>query len=317
MNIERRTKIQRELFLSELSDYHVFKKLSENEKDKRLKAVLERLARMEQKHMKIWGRMLKKEKNFQLGGLSTLIKIRIFWLVITRKVLGVAFVSKLLGEKELEALKEYANILKDISLSREERRNINMIMADERENEQSLQRNIHQYEGKLNYLRSIILGLNDGLVEVLAVVTGLAAVASTGLIVAIGGIIVGASGTLSMAGGTYLSSKSHSLVEEAIKENVEKDTTPSKEALYTGVYYLIGAFIATLPFIIGLSGIRGTLWAIILVSIALTVSSVVIAIVSGTEIKKRVFESIAISLGAAFATILLGSIIKFYFGITI
>ena len=83
------------------------------------------------------------------------------------------------------------------------------------------------------------------------------------------------------------------------------------------MYYFIGAVIAVLPFLFGLSGLNGIIASIVLVCVVLTLASIIIAIVSYTSIKRRIFEMLAISLAAAFATIVLGTIMKRFFGISV
>ena len=185
------------------------------------------------------------------------------------------------------------------------------IIKDEEAGEQELQDNLNDYSEHFDYIKSIVFGLNDGLVEILAVVAGLAVVATSPFVVVIGGIIVGISGTLSMAGGAYLSSKSYNLVEEE-KKGTQASNSPFKDAAYTGIFYFLGSLSSVVPFAAGLSGFAGILTAIIIVSIVLVLASAVIGIVSKTSIKRRSLEMLTISLGAAFVTIILGIILRSY-----
>jgi len=59
-----------------------------------------------------------------------------------------------------------------------------------------------------NYVRDLILGLNDGIVSVYALVAGLVGAASTSHLVGVAGVIAAAGGALSMGLGEYLSTKS-------------------------------------------------------------------------------------------------------------
>ena len=191
---------------------------------------------------------------------------------------------------------------------------IKKMIGEELATEKYISRSIKKYEKGVGYIRSMVLGLNDGLVEILAAVAGLAVLAETGIIVVITGVIIGISGTLSMAAGAYLSSKSHGLVEESEEGNDEE--VPKRAALYTGVFYFFGSLVPILPFV-WLSGFDGIIAAITTVSIVLFIASYIIATISGTSVRKRAFEMLVISLGAAFVTILLAMFVKAEFGITI
>ncbi len=148
---------------------------------------------------------------------------------------------------------------------------------------------------------------------------GIATVSTTSLIVVIIGMIAGISGTLSMAGGVYLSAKSENLVKVARggKDGVDGRTSPRIAAYHTGAYYFLGAMIAVLPFLFGLHGITGIVASILLVGTSLVVASAIVAITSGTSIKSRAIEMLAISLGAASVTILFGTFARVYFGVSI
>jgi VIT1/CCC1 family predicted Fe2+/Mn2+ transporter len=92
---------------------------------------------------------------------------------------------------------------------------------------------------------------------------------------------------------------------------------PIKAAYHCGAYYFLGALIAVFPFLVGLHGIEGIALSIVLVCAALTVVSAIVAITSGTSVRRRAFEMLAISLGAAFVTILFGTFARLYFGVSI
>jgi len=209
-------------------------------------------------------------------------------------------------------LKNYIAVLQNQPLSNEERRRITRLINEEVRYERTLTSEAAKYKGELSYTQSIILGLNDGLVEVLAIVAGIAMVATTSFIVVILGLIAGISGSLSMSGGIYLSFKSEGLVNERKRGQASL----RKGAYYAGVWYFVGALLAILPFILGLNGFEAVLLSIVLVCAALTVESAIVAVMSGTSIKKRVFEMLIISLGAAFVTILFGIFAKLYLKIS-
>lgn len=317
MEEQNRRRLVRRLFRNELADCEIFARLAEREKDKDLKVLLGRLARMERSHMRIWGEMAGTREQ-ELGVASWTMTLKIYFFILARMLLGVAFITMLVGKSEVEAIERYTDAIKSVKLSEMDRKRIDTIIADEKYTAIDLKERIKEYRGQLNYIRSIVFGLNDGLVEILAAVAGIAVVATSGTVVVVAGIIVGISGTLSMAGGSYLSARSHNLVEDLGEdEKGSLNTTPLQEAMYTGVYYFLGSLVSIIPFILGLVGFEGIIAAVILVSIVLTTVSVIVAVVSGSSIKKRVFEMLAVSLGAVVVTVILGTIARVYFGVVI
>ena len=321
MSESERIKLEKSFLAEEIMDHEIFSHLARAEKDSKLKKLLEKLADTEKRHAESWRGLLGEKRAGEVRK-PVLGSLKIFEYLAIRKFLGTAFVSKLLGMNESATLARYKQIISDMQLSADERKHITEIIKDEEETEADLKKSVQEYEGTLNHIGSIVFGLNDGLVEILAAVAGLAVLANSPITVVVGGLIVGVSGTLSMAGGAYLSAKSHGLVEDSINPKNERDreeekSTPGSEAFYTGIFYLAGALVPVIPFIVGLQGYAGIVVSVVLVSLVLAIASVVIAIISSSSIKRRVFEMLAISLGAAFATIILGSVVKLYFGITI
>jgi len=99
--------------------------------------------------------------------------------------------------------------------SSEEKQRLKDIMVDEAVHEKVL----GNVEAKS--VGDFVYGISDGLVEVLAAVSGLSGAISSPLFVAVGGLIVGVSGTLSMAIGAYLSTKSEKDVKIQERKRLE------------------------------------------------------------------------------------------------
>ena len=309
-------RIEEEFFRDELSDYALYESTERHERDPVLKRLVGRLKETELKHARFWGSFLG-IKDITKVRMPLSIRAKVYLYVVVRRFLGIAFVTKLLERHESEGLNGYKMLEEGRGLSASTRARIRSIIKDEEEHEGALLKQTQKHELMLNYTRSIVFGINDGLVEVLAVVAGVAMVATTGLVVALTGIIVGISGTLSMAAGAYLSSKSERVVESSFRNRKISHTSPRREAYYTGAFYLIGALVATYPFILGATSYLGVAESVISVSIVLSMASVLIAIMSDTSIRRRVLEMLAISLGTAFVTALIGFAVRTVFGVVI
>ena len=311
-----KAEIERRFLEGEILDNAVYLALAKREKDRELRSVLTRLANEEEGHIAIWRSLLGDEGKRVRG--PALFGPRVAFLMLVKDLLGIAFMAKMLERGETEAIASYGKVLREGTIGPEGRAYLKRIISEEEGHESALAAELEKHKGDLDYTESTILGLNDGLVEILAVTAGLAAVATGGFIVAIIGMIAGISGTLSMAGGVYLSAKSENLVKEAKGgKRADGEVLPRKAAYHCGAYYFVGALIAVLPFIAGLSGAEGILTSIILVSVALVAASSIVAVTSGTSIRRRSSEMLAISLGAAFVTILFGTFARVYFGVSI
>ncbi|MEM3791193.1 MAG: VIT1/CCC1 transporter family protein [Candidatus Micrarchaeaceae archaeon] len=290
----------KELLEKEYLDYLVYSELAKYEKDERLKGIFLSLSNSERKHCEMLN------KGFKSKSLILLSYLLLLYFLVVRKLLGIPFLTKMLERKEKES-KAFYELLKGRSSMK-----VNKVVKEEMSHEKILSDETRRYESSLNYTRSVVFGLNDGLVEILAVVSGIATISGRPILVAISGIIVGISGTLSMAAGAYLSSKSTTLVTKT-----REFTKPIKDALYTGIFYFIGALIATFPFFFGIGGYEGIILSIISVSVALSIASYIIATISDSSISVRIAEMLLISLLTAFVTIGIGLVIKYYFGIYI
>ena len=316
MTSERIRHIEEEFLRDELSDYALYESTERHEKDPVLKKLVGKLKKTELRHAMVWAGLLG-IRDVRSLGMPLSIRMKVGFYVLVRRFMGIAFVTKLLERHESEGLNGYKLLAEGEGFSPAALRKIRSIIKDEEEHEKVLLMQTQKHEAMLNYTRSIVFGMNDGLVEILAVIAGVAMVATTSFVVALTGIIVGIAGTLSMAAGAYISSKSEKVVEHALEKERAMPTSPRKEAYYTGIFYFVGALIATYPFILGISGYAGIAVSVVSVSAVLAIASALIAVMSDTGIRTRVLEMISISLGTAFATALIGFVVRTVFGVVI
>ena len=286
---------------------NTYSALERLEKDPKLRKILGELAKTEWKHANVWSKV----SGVRVDEVH-ISRLRILLLVALRVLLGPTFIIRLLELNEGKGADYYASAMKSFGTGSNFGKMIREVLYDEQHHEKVLGDLLEKNETELQYIKSIVFGLNDGLVEILAIVVGLAAISSSGFVVAIAVSIAGLSGMLSMAGGAYLSAKSEKLVKS---ENVS--TTPAKEAYFTGFYYLIGALLSILPFALGLQGYAGIIVAVSIVSLAIVIVSFIIAVITGVSVKKRIVEMLAISLGAAFATVAFSTFARIYWHISI
>jgi vacuolar iron transporter family protein len=85
-------------------------------------------------------------------------------------------------------------------------------------------------EERLHYIGSVVLGLNDALVELTGALARLTLAFQNTQLIALSGLITGISASVSMAASEYLSTRSE-----------QTDMDPFRAAIYTGLTYIITA----------------------------------------------------------------------------
>jgi VIT1/CCC1 family predicted Fe2+/Mn2+ transporter len=318
MKNERMLDLEQRLYGHEFIHSIAYARIAATEKNLEIRRLLKRLAADEKRHMRIWSDTICSRGSDPRR--PHLVAARVLAFTSLRRVFGISVMVKFLERSEDETFGKY---IKLVSRHREKSLRVKASGMAEKEkvHEGIILSLIQKHEGSLEHIRSVIFGLNDGLVEVLAAVAGLAAFSPSHVFVVVGSIIVAISGTLSMSGGAYLASKSENIVNDgmAAREGAHERSErlhklAMKDAYYTGRYYFLGALIPILPFLLGATGYAGIAISAALAAIALTIASTVIAVVSNTGIKARITEMLAISFGATAVTMLIGTASRMLLG---
>ena len=118
-----------------------------------------------------------------------------FFYIVSR-LFGITFGIKLLERGETDAAEKY-------TLLKEDYPQVAEIVKDEEVHEEKLIAMIN--EEKLNYVGSIVLGLNDALVELTGALAGFTFAFQDTRLIAVTGLITGISASFSMAASEYLS----------------------------------------------------------------------------------------------------------------
>lgn len=288
----------------------IYRLLANKEKRKKLKNALDELAKIEKKHAALWS-MLVDVNKVKISWLE--IRWQGFLIYIINEIFGLSLTIKFLEYKETGYYKKLGKVF-SLYKSKKEARIIAKIKRSENLKESPLKNSINEYGKVISNIRDITIGMNDGLVEVLAATAGLAAAINIPLLVLIGGLIVALSGTLSMAGAAYLSTEYEKGVRIVQKRSY---SSPKKSALYIGVSYIIGSSFPLIPYLFGYGGFNGIILSIACTMLVLAITATIIAVITNVDIKKRMLKTILISLGATTATILLGYFARYFLHITI
>lgn len=204
-------------YKDEFESNQLYSYLSNHENNIEIKKLFGELSKIESSHAKFWYLFLK-ERNIRVKHKFYLNKLWIY--KILRSLLGTKLFITLLEMKEISSTDAYYNFYKNPILKENEKIFLSKIIEDELEHEHIFAEK--KKDNDFGNIRDFILGMNDGLVEILGTVTGLAAVYPTRpLTVGTSGLVVGVAGALSMAIGAFTSVRSQRQVNEGIKNKME------------------------------------------------------------------------------------------------
>ena len=164
-------------------------------------------------------------------------------------------------------------------------------------------------------LKDIILGGQDGLVNVLGLTLGVAAATETTRIVLISGLAGTFAESISMAAVAYTSTKAardyyrRMARKKAIsRELIEEYRHPGEEAWLVGISAVVGSLIPLIPFFLTTVG-RGIIYSLIISTIVLFCTGAYKAKITIGDWKKAGIEMAAIGMSAAIAGYLVGKIL--------
>lgn len=264
--------------------------LAKREKHKENKKLLAQMAKDERDHAITWGSITNEKVSPD--------KRKIRRLNFLSRLLGFTFVLKIIQKDEQLAQKEY------MILSREVPEAI-AIEEDERKHESNIIEMLD--EERLQYVGSMVLGLNDALVELTGTIAGMTFALQNTQLVALSGIITGISATLSMAASNYLA------------ERADGNPNAFKSSLYTGIAYLITVVFLVAPYLIFSNDMYmyALLTMLIFVILIIFFFNYYISIAKGYNFKRRFVEMAGISLSVAAISFFIGLAAKALLGIDV
>lgn len=288
MNISQETREKLLVYQqNEITEHHIYIKLAKSIKPSPNRRVLEEIAKDELQHYQFWRTITQQDVN------PDKIKIWIYYLI--SRIFGFTFGIKLMERGEEDAQKNYEQLREIIPEAA-------AIAQDENDHENALIDLLD--EERLRYIGSIVLGLNDALVELTGVLAGLTLALQDTNLIALTGSITGIAAALSMGASEYLSTKS----EETVKN-------PVRASIYTGCAYVVTVLILILPYLI-LENFY--------VSLGLTLASAIliiaffnyyISVAKDVPFKSRFLEMAGLSLGVAAISFIIGLILRSFVGV--
>jgi len=273
----------------ELNGMKTYLMLARMVKDEENKKVLLRIADEEQKHYDIW--KIYTDEDVQ----PNYLKVHFFYWV--SKIFGLTFGIRLMELGEEEAQKAYLEIIHQIPEAEE-------VMKEEEVHEEVLIDMLD--EESLRYAGSVVLGLNDALVELTGALAGFSFAFRNTRVIALAGLITGISASFSMAASEYLSKKSE-----------EGDQDPVRSAVYTGIAYIFTVFVLVIPYLLTSNFYFSLAWTILNAIIVIAVFNYYISVARGYNFRQRFLEMASISLGVALFSFVLGNLIRLWLGVDI
>lgn len=285
--------MDRELILkiqkSELTDHIVYKRLAGLVKKNEHRQILERISNDEISHYNTFKGLTGEE--------TAPDRFRIAWFVFICRFLGFNFGLKLMESGEGDAQDTYERL-------KGESPQIESIIRDEEKHEKEIISLID--EEKLKYVSSMVLGLNDALVELTGALAGFTLALANTRLVGVVGLITGLAGSMSMASSEYLSTK-----------HEETDKDPLKASVYTGLAYVVTVLLLVLPYFLGNNIFVSLSFTIIIALSVMLIFTFYVSVAKELSFRRRFIEMAGLSLTIATISFFMGLGVKKVFNIEI
>lgn len=273
---------------NELTESVIYQEIAKFAKGDANKSALHRLAKEEKAHYEIWkkytGLEMKPER-------AKVLKYRLI-----TKIFGFTFAVKLMENGEKGAQEEYELLAQEVKESAH-------IREQEEEHEEALLSMLD--EERLQYVGSMVLGLNDALVELTGSLAGFTFAMQNTRLIALSGLIIGISATFSMASSEFLSARS------------EGRTDALKSCTYTGIAYLITVILLIAPYLLLGSSmyIPALICMLLIVILIIGGFTYYTSVAQSQPFGSRFLEMAGISISVAVISFFVGILAKQFLGV--
>ena len=275
---------------SELTESVIYAEIAKFAKGEENKQTLLRLSEEEKIHYEIWKSYTGIEMQPE--------KFKVFKYKMLARIFGFTFAVKLMENGEENSQDEYEKLAGEVAESV-------IIREQEEEHESALLGMLD--EERLQYVGSMVLGLNDALVELTGSLAGFTFAMQNTRLIALSGLIIGISATFSMASSEFLAAKS------------EGRDDAFKSCAYTGSAYLITVVLLILPYLL----LGNSQYILALGLMMLTVILIIAGFTYYTSVaqdqpfKSRFVEMAVISISVAVISFFVGVAAKAVLGVDI
>ena len=274
---------------NEITEHHIYSRLAKLVKNPANSRVLAKIGDDELRHYHYWKTFSGKDESPDSA--------QVRWYVTLARTLGLTFALKLMERGEMGAQKAYDHL--DATI-----RGAKAISHEEADHEQQLIGMID--EDMLKYVGSVVLGLNDALVELTGALAGFTLALQNVRLIGMTGLITGIAASLSMAASEYVSTKS------------EKDArNPGKAALYTGIAYVITVVWLIFPYYVAGDYLAALAWTMLNALLIILGFTYYVSVAQDLPFRRRFIETVAISFGVAALSFGIGYVVRQVLGIEI
>lgn len=273
---------------NEITEHHVYRRLASLVRDPENRRTLEKIADDELNHYRafteISGRKIGPDR------------LRVGFYVLVSRLFGLTFGVKLMEKGEERAQGVYAGLEATFPQLR-------LVREDEERHEHALLDMLN--DERLSYVGSVVLGLNDALVELTGVLAGLSFAFQNTRLIALSGLITGIAAALSMAASEYLSRRA------------EEGQNAGKSSFYTGMAYIITVLILVGPYLVLHSYLLCLALALIMAVLIILLFTFYLSIAKDLPFTGRFLEMAGISLGVAALSFGISVVVKKLLGVDV
>jgi VIT1/CCC1 family predicted Fe2+/Mn2+ transporter len=273
----------------EITEHHIYKRLAKSVKDPENSKILDQIADDEFRHYEDWKKYTQREIKPD--------RWNIWKYYLISRVFGFTFGIKLMEGGEERAQENYARLKGKVP-------GIEKWIHDEEVHEQKLLEMLD--EERLRYAGSVVLGLNDALVELTGALAGLTLALQNVKLIALSGLITGIAASLSMAASEYLSTRS---------EDTQKQ--PVRAAIYTGIAYIITVSLLVMPYLLIQNYILDLVITLSLAVLIIAAFNYYISVAKNEPFRPRFLEMAGLSLGVAAFSFIIGFLIRQWLGVNV
>jgi VIT1/CCC1 family predicted Fe2+/Mn2+ transporter len=273
----------------EITEHHIYKRLARSIKDSENSRILDQIADDELRHYDDWKKYTQREIK------PNMLEVWKYYLI--SRVLGFTFGIKLMESGEEKAQENYSQLKGKIP-------DIDKWIHEEEVHEQKLLAMLD--EERLRYAGSVVLGLNDALVELTGALAGLTLALQNVKLIALSGLITGIAASLSMAASEYLSTRSE-----------ETDKQPVRAAVYTGIAYIVTVTLLVLPYLLIPNYIVDLVITLAVAVLIIAGFNYYISVAKDEPFRPRFLEMAGLSLGVATFSFVIGYLIRLWLGVNV
>ncbi|MGZ9224211.1 MAG: VIT1/CCC1 transporter family protein [Anaerolineales bacterium] len=274
---------------TEITEHHIYARLAKKVNSPENAKIIEQIAEDELRHYNGWKKYTHED-----------VQPRWFfvWFYYFISVaFGFTFGIKLMEQGEQAAQKSYASVSNVIPEAEK-------FQHEENVHEERLINMLD--EERLRYAGSIVLGLNDALVELTGALAGLTLALQNVKLIALSGLITGIAASMSMAASEYLSTRSEGTTKH-----------PVRAAIYTGIAYIITVALLVLPYLLFENYILDLAITLTTAVVIIAVFNYYISVAKGESFRARFVEMAALSLSVAAFSFVIGYFIRKWLGIEV